>query len=109
MGGDGTNVKPQSLDGSANILLELSALLQAGRPELALTGRASHPAAHEDVANKTKDFAQFAHDQYEDVVALLAALSMKLNSASSAYTGMDQGVKQKLDDFLTNSTYKPAG
>jgi hypothetical protein len=39
MGGGGTNVKPQSLDSSANTLLELSALLQAGRPELALTER----------------------------------------------------------------------
>jgi hypothetical protein len=109
MGGDGTDVKPQSLDDSANTLLELSALLQAGRPELELTGKASSPAAHEDVANKTKDFAQFAHDQYEDVVALLAALSMKLKSASSAYTSMDQATKRKLDDFLANSTYKAAG
>jgi hypothetical protein len=83
--------------------------LQAGRPELALTGRASSPSAHEDVANKTKEFAQFAHDQYEDVVALLAALSMKLKSAASAYSGMDQATKQKLDDFLANSTYKAAG
>jgi hypothetical protein len=107
--GGGTDVRPQSLDGSSNTLLELSALLQAGRPELSLTSRCAAPAAHEDVANKTKDFAQFAHDQFEDVVALLAALSMKLKSASSAYTGMDQATKQKLDDYLTNSTYKPAG
>jgi len=91
MGGDGTNVKPQSLDARANVLLELSALLLAGHPELALTSRAAHPAAH------------------ENVMALLAALSMKLNSAPSAYTGMDQGAKQKMDDFHTNSTYKAAG
>ncbi len=103
-----TNVVPPSLDGSANTLLELAALLQAGRPELTLSGRASTPAAHEEVANKTKAFAEFAHDQYEDVVALLAALATKLKAASANYSNIDAATKQKLDDFLANSTYRAA-
>ena len=103
-----TNVAPQSLDGSANTLLELAGLLQAGRPELTLSGRVATPAAHEEVANKTKAFAEFAHDQYEDVVALLAALATKLQASAVNYTNMDAATKQKLDDFLANSTYRPA-
>ncbi|MFC6015424.1 type VII secretion target [Plantactinospora solaniradicis] len=103
-----TDVRPKSLDGSANTLLELAGLLQAGRPELTLSGRVTSPTAHEEVANKTRDFAGFAHDQYEDVVALLTALSTKLQVAAGNYTAVDAGAQQKLDSFLTNSTYRPA-
>jgi hypothetical protein len=101
----GTNVRPQSLDGSANALLELAALLQAGRPEPAISGRVRAPVAHEEVATRTREFAEDAHNQYEDAVALTAALAMKLKTASSSYTSMDAAVKQHLDSFLNNSTY----
>jgi hypothetical protein len=101
-----TDVKPKSLDGSANTLLELAGLLQAGRPELSLSGRVASPAAHEEVAARTKVLAEFAHDQFEDVVALLAGLSTRLKAAASNYANMDAATKQKLDDFLVNSTYR---
>ncbi|ROT32399.1 type VII secretion target [Micromonospora sp. HM5-17] len=103
-----TNVKPKSLDGSANTLLELAGLLQAGRPEPSLASRVAAPAAHEEVASKTKAFAGFAQDQYQDVVALLTALSTKLKVAADRYVRVDTAAQQKLDSFLTNSTYRPA-
>ncbi|MEO3746930.1 type VII secretion target [Plantactinospora sp. B5E13] len=103
-----TDVRPESLDGSANTLLELAGLLQAGRPEPSLAGRVATPAAHPEVADKTKAFAEFAQDQYQDVVALLTALSTKLKVAADGYTRVDAAAQQKLDSFLTNSTYRPA-
>lgn len=101
----GTNVKPQSLDGGANILIELAGLLQAGRPEPAISAKVAVPAAHEEVAAKTQVFAEWAHNNYEDAVALIAALSMRLKAAATGYAGMDAAVKQHLDSFLGNSTY----
>lgn len=101
----GIYVKPQSLDGSANMLLELAGLLQAGRPELAISSKMVVPVAHEEVVTKTREFAEYAHNQYEDAVALTAALAMKLKAASSSYTSMDIAVQQHLDSFLNNSTY----
>lgn len=99
-------VTPASLDGSANDLLEVAGLLQAGRPELALTGRAKEPYAHGDVADATGTFASFAHDQYEDAVALFAVLSTRLASAAAAYQWTDE---EAADAFLTFSTLQPAG
>jgi len=103
-----TNVRPASLDGSANILLELAGLLQAGRPEPLFASWVAAPAAHEEVASKTKDFAGFAQDQYQDVVALLTALSTKLKVASDQYVRVDAAAQQKMNSFLTNSTFRPA-
>ena len=103
-----TNVRPASLDGSANILLELAGLLQAGRPEPHFASWVAAPAAHEEVANRTKDFAGFAQDQYQDVVALLTALSTKLKVASDQYVRVDAAAQQKMNSFLTNSTFRPA-
>lgn len=101
----GTYVRPQSLDGSASSLLELAGLLQAGRPELDISSKVAVPVAHEEIATRTREFAEHAYDQYEDAVALTAALAMKLRAASSSYTSMDAAVKQHLDSFLSNSTY----
>lgn len=98
------DVTPASLDGQANVLVEVAGLLQAGRPELMLSARAKEPWVHRDVADATQTFARFAHDQYRDAVALLAALSTRLASAAAAYDQTDQ---QSATDFLTNSTYQP--
>ncbi len=100
-----TYVKLQSLDGSANVLLELAGLLQAGRPELDVSSKVAVPVAHEEVATKTREFAEHAHNQYGDAVVLTAALAMKLRVASRSYTSMDAAVKQHLDSFLSSSTY----
>lgn len=105
----GIDALPPSLDHSANTLLELAGLFQAGRPELALTGRASAPGAHQEIADAVRDFAPFAHDQYQDAVSLLAALSTKLTAASAGYRQADADTARKMDEFLTGSTYRPAG
>jgi hypothetical protein len=105
----GFKVEPASLDGSANTLMEVAGLLQAGRPELALTDRAKAPHAHPDVAAGTHTFATFARDQYQDAVALLAALSTRLTSAAQGYDQTDRDAAARMSDFLTNSRYQPSG
>jgi len=101
-----TNVRPKSLDHSANELVELAGLLQAGRPEPALTGMVAVPATHEHLARVTAEFAGFAGTQFEDAVALIAALSTKLRTAAGAYHAVDARAQATLDSFLGNSTYR---
>ena len=61
MGPHRFTVVPASLDGSANTLLELAGLLQAGHPELEMTGRMQGPAMPADLVIATRDYAEFAH------------------------------------------------
>jgi len=100
-------VVPASLDGSANTLLELAGLLQAGHPELEMTARMKDPATPADVGIATRNFAEFAHDQYQDVVALLAALSTRLSAAAQHYTRADDDSARMMDDYLYSSRYQP--
>jgi hypothetical protein len=104
----GVDVVPASLDGSANLLLELAGLFQAGRPELAQTGRVRAPYAHPDVAGATRAVTEFGGDQYQDAVALLAALSLRLAAAADAYRSVDAASAGRIEDLLANSTYRPA-
>jgi len=99
--------KPASLDGSANAVLELAGLLQAGRPEPALTGRAKEPYAHREVADAAHKFAGFARDQYQDAVALLAALSTRLKDSAQDYGQTDAESARRVAEFLNASTYQP--
>ena len=108
MGPHRFTVVPASLDGSANTLLELAGLLQAGHPELEMTGRMQGPAMPADLVIATRDYAEFAHDQYQDIVALLAALSTKLSVAARQYTRVDDdSARMMMNDYLFNSRYQP--
>jgi hypothetical protein len=104
----GFHVKPPSLDGTAETLTELAGALQAGRPEPAISGKVMVPVAHEDVARLTKDFAEFAQDQFEDVVALLAALSSQTKSVAARYTATDEAIKRTFEAFINDSTLREA-
>lgn len=99
--------QPPSLDGDANQLLELAGLFQAGRPEMSMTQRLGPPRSPTEVAAAVKDFAEFANDQYEDAVALLAALSTKLSAASAGYVKADDEAARAIDEILTGSRYRP--
>jgi hypothetical protein len=100
-------VVPSSLNGSASTLLELAALFQAGHPELEMTAWVRDPAAPGDLATATRTFADFAHDQFQDVVAVLAALSTRLSAAEQHFTRVNAESARMMDDFLTNSRYQP--
>lgn len=98
---------PPSLDGGANLLLELAGLYQAGRPEMSKAHRLRAPRSPEEVAAAVRDFATFGQDQYADMVALLAALSTKLSEASAGYRRADGQAAREIDEILTGPEYRP--
>jgi hypothetical protein len=55
-----------------------------------------------------RSFGEFAHDQYQDVIALLAALSTRVKTAAVDYQQTDGAVAQDMTRFLTESTFRPA-
>jgi hypothetical protein len=102
------SVDPSTLDASAETLVELSGRLQAGRPDTSLINRGTgEPRTHPEVAQIAASFTTFAADQYQDAVALLAALSAKLKHTSAAYRKIDDDTTKRMDQFLKNSTLQP--
>jgi hypothetical protein len=103
----GFYARPESLNDNANLLVELAGVLGAGRPDHELSRRAAPPAAPEEIGAKVKAFADFAADQYQDVFALLSALSTKLHDTATTYRNLDQAAAQRVDQFLQGSRYVP--
>ena len=64
-----------SINNSANVLVELAGALGAGRPDYDLSRKGCMEALSGDVTREIRAFADFSADQYQDVVALLGALS----------------------------------
>jgi len=100
----GQEVHLQSLDGSANLLVELAGALGAGRPDYELCHRACAPASPRDVSAEVGRFADSGADQYQDLVALLAALSTKLRDSHNTYA-MAADLDATVTRFLQDSTY----
>ncbi|MFJ3914158.1 hypothetical protein [Streptomyces vinaceus] len=98
--GDGYSVNAASINGNAHLLMEIAGLLHEGRMDGENATMCRAPRAHADVASGVDTFARFAKDQYNDMVVLLAALSTKLKSSSSAYTHVDHGVQQQMNSML---------
>jgi hypothetical protein len=108
MGSDHFGVDPATLDDSAEILVELSARLQAGRPDTEVVLRGvEQPNVHPDVTAAEHGYITFAADQYQDTVALLAALSSHLKRTSAAYRGIDGDTERAMNSLLNNITIRP--
>ncbi|WP_371642580.1 hypothetical protein [Streptomyces mirabilis] len=98
--------KTDSINGNANLLIEIAGFLQEGRPDAELTTTAREPRTHEDVAKQVARFAGFADDQYLDAVALFAALSTRLRTVGSDFVKIDDDTAQRfLDDILRYGQY----
>jgi hypothetical protein len=98
--------RTDSINGNANLLIEIAGFLHEGRPDAELTTMARDPRAHEDVAKQVARFAQFADDQYLDAVALFAALSTRLRTSGSDFVKVDDDTAQRfLDDVLRYGQY----
>ncbi|MGQ5638277.1 hypothetical protein [Streptomyces sp. EWL5.16] len=98
--------KADSINGNANLLIEMAGFLQEGRPDAELTTMAREPRAPEDVAKQVERFAHFADDQYLDTVALFAALSTRLRTAGDDFVQVDGDTAQRfLDDVLRYGQY----
>ncbi|WP_338697308.1 hypothetical protein V2W30_16370 [Streptomyces sp. Q6] len=97
--------KAESINGNANLLIEIAGLLQEGRPDAELTTLARDPRAHEDVAAAVTRFATFAGDQYLDAVALFAALSTKLRTAGGDFVKIEDDTAQRFLDKVLDGSY----
>ncbi|MBB5158438.1 hypothetical protein [Saccharopolyspora phatthalungensis] len=82
-------MEPSSVDGSSHLLAELAGLLEEGRLDSDNATAAKAPRAHPDVGVKVEEFSRFAHDQYQDLVALLGALATKLKATCQHVVSLD--------------------
>jgi hypothetical protein len=105
--GPGYEVEPESLNDNANLLVELAGVLGAGRPDHELSRRGCAPASPEDLGAEIRGFADFASDRYQDLVALLAALSTKLHASARGYATVDKATANRIDQYLTGALYVP--
>jgi len=101
-------VDPATLKGAAATLHDLAHDLQAGQFDLFLLDWAKAPASHPDMSNAMGTFGRFAHDQYQDVLALLSALASRVDAAAGGYQKTDAAAEQKMTQFLTHSTFQTA-
>ncbi|WFE53621.1 hypothetical protein [Micromonospora sp. WMMD1155] len=104
----GFQVDPGSLTGAAATLHDLARQLQTGQIDLFVLDWADDPASHPDLAQAMRRFAEFAHDQHQDVVALLAALSLRVAASADNYEQTEATMAADMNTFLTQSTYQPA-
>jgi hypothetical protein len=100
-------VSPASINGNAHALVEIAGLLQAGRPDEEISTRAVEPAVGPGVGGPVREFSRYARDQYQDAVALLAALSTRVAEVAATYAGATAHVTGLIDEFLGQSTYTP--
>ena len=108
MGAPGFFVDPSTLDATAEVMVDLAGRLQVGRPDPGSIGRAIRPwHAHPDVDRATMSFTSFAQDQFQDAVALLAALSSHLKHTAASYQRIDQETADRFEQFLTRSSVQP--
>ncbi|MGW3326809.1 hypothetical protein [Streptomyces virginiae] len=87
-----------SINGNANLLIEIAALLHEGRPDGDASTMARAPRAHADVSAQVLRFAQFADDQFKDTIGLFAALATRLKTAGTGFAQVDDDTARS---FLT--------
>ncbi|MFG2879351.1 hypothetical protein ACGFYU_30835 [Streptomyces sp. NPDC048337] len=80
-----------SINGNANLLIEIAALLHEGRPDGDASTMARAPRAHADVAAQALHFARFADDQFKDTIALFAGLATRLKTTGTDFAHVDDG------------------
>ncbi|MET9886367.1 hypothetical protein ABZZ20_25165 [Streptomyces sp. NPDC006430] len=96
----------QSINGNANLLIEIAALLHEGRPDGDASTMARAPRAHADVSAEALRFARFADDQFKDTISLFAALATKLKTTGTNFAQVDDGTARSfLDQLLDGGQY----
>ncbi|MFV2018084.1 hypothetical protein [Micromonospora sp. LOL_023] len=91
----------------AVLLSDRSRDLQGSQFDLFLLDWAA-PVSHPQVAAAMRRFCEFARDQYQDVIALLAALSTRVGSAGQGYEETDAATATQMNQFLSESRFLSA-
>ncbi|MFA7762391.1 hypothetical protein ACGFNX_26590 [Streptomyces sp. NPDC048723] len=95
-----------SINGNANLLIEIAALLHEGRPDGDAGTMARAPRAHGDVSAQVLRFAQFADDQFKDTIGLFAALATRLKTTGTSFAQVDDGTARSfLAGLLESGQY----
>jgi hypothetical protein len=94
-----------SINGNANLLIEIAGFLHEGRPDGDICTMAREPRAHSDVATQVKRFSSFANDQFLDTVALFAALSTKLRTAGGDFVKVDDDKAARFLKLMLEGDY----
>ncbi len=97
-----------SLTDTANVLIDLARHLQTAQVDLFVLDSADGPASHPELAQSMRSFVEFAHDQHQDVIALLAALSTRVRTTANSYQHTDEVTAADMTALLTQSTYRRA-
>ncbi|MGS2587094.1 hypothetical protein [Streptomyces hebeiensis] len=106
--GETLDYNTDSINGNANLLIEIAGFLHEGRPDADLCSMAREPRAHGDVAAQVDRFARFAADQFQDTVALFAALATRLKTTGTDFaTVEDDNVRRFLDEVLRGQYISP--
>lgn len=103
--GSGFEVETETLHHAANLLLEISGWLHAGRMDHDYGTRARAPFAHRELGADVDRFARFVDDQYGDLTLLLFALSSKLKATGADYRNTDFAVQLQLGEILAHGQY----
>lgn len=101
--GSGFAADPQSIDGSAHLLIEMAGLLYEGRLDADLGTLTRTPTAHAELAAKTEQFARHAADRHQDLVTLLTALSTALKTTGGGYTRVDRATRDGFTFLLESA------
>ncbi|GAA0221854.1 hypothetical protein [Cryptosporangium japonicum] len=102
------SASPASLSGAAAELHDLAHDLKPGVFDLFLLDEAGEPRSHPDVDAAMRTFGEFARDQYQDVAALLVALSTRVSAAAGGYRDADLAAAAELTTLLATATYVPS-
>ena len=97
-----------SLQAVVTALHDLARDLNTGQIDLFLLDWAGDPASHPAVAAPMRLFAEFAHDQYRDAIALLSGLSNRVDVAGVGYHHTDDVNADELNAYLRDSIFVPA-
>jgi hypothetical protein len=101
-------VDPTSLRGAAAILYQAAHDLHRGQFNVFLLDLATPPCSHPEFDAALRTFGEFANDQYQDAVALLAALSTGVDASAGGYQEADTESAQDIASLITDSGYVPA-
>ncbi|MFF0549259.1 hypothetical protein ACFYUL_09890 [Streptomyces sp. NPDC004311] len=78
-----------SLNGNANLLVEIAALLHEGRPDGDASTMARAPRAHAEVSAQVLRFAASADERLKDTAALFAGLATRLRTTGTDFAQVD--------------------
>jgi hypothetical protein len=99
---------PDSIAGAADSLAEAAHILYGGMIDLATLDQVGEPATQVLFGDALRSFGRYAHDQYNDAIAILAGLSTKLQATADTYRGVDDATQNDMTNLLTRSTFQNA-